>query len=138
MNFEDCDLAISRLANSIVLDNKRFDAIVAIARGGWVPGRLLSKYLDVKQLYSFGVKYSDQQRVTPELYSEPAPRLENLSLLLVEDFLETARSLAFVRDLLAAQGNSVSTAAIGYTERSIVIPEYSRGIVKEVPKLPWD
>jgi hypoxanthine phosphoribosyltransferase len=60
MSWEQFELELSKLAEMI---ETKPDAIVAIARGGFIPARLLSTHLSVKDLYGLTIA----NRTTKEL-----------------------------------------------------------------------
>lgn len=138
MTFEEFQNHIQQLAKGIKASEFRADGIVAIARGGWMPARLLSSTLGIKKIYSYGVSYADKERTQLEIWSQPSPFLNNQSLLLVEDFLESGKSLVFVKEKLVQQGNTIKTFAVNYLEKSVLIPDFTIGQIETIPKLPWD
>lgn len=114
------------------------DVIIAIARGGWIPARLLSKYLGIKKLYSYGLTYADEARTQLVGYDIPNPEIWEQKILLVEDYLESGKSMKYCAEQLSLLKNEVRTFAVGYSEKSLIIPDYSSGRLPSIPKLPWD
>ncbi|WP_103342734.1 phosphoribosyltransferase [Amycolatopsis sp. CA-126428] len=116
----------------------RPNLIVAVARGGFIPARLLSDGIGVKKLSSIGITYTDSSRSRREVYTTPSPLGAGDSVLLVEDALESGRSLAEARDILADKGATVWTAALYYRFDSVVKPDFSLGALDKIPSFPWE
>lgn len=137
MNFDEFNNSVYK--TSLLVRESGFECtgIVAIARGGWIPARLLAKYLSVKKLYSWGLKYQDVERTQLHSYDQPSPPLRGERVLIVEDFLESGRSMNFVCEILR-QENEIASFAINYHEHSVVVPDFTLGVVSTVPELSWD
>ena len=112
--------------------------IVAVARGGFVPARLLASALEIRRLTSIGISYTGADRRERELYATPTPIRSTDRILLVEDALESGRSLVDARDLLNKHGASVWTVSYYYSAASLVVPDFSLGAVDQVPQFPWE
>lgn len=105
------------------------DAIVAIARGGYVPARTLCDFLIVDRLYSVQVKHWGQTGQKPqckaELFHALSADLKGKSVLVVDDLADTGESfevaLAEVRKL---KPKTVKTAALFVLENSKFVPDY--------------
>ena len=138
MDFASFDAQVRKVSELILGDKFQPDLIVGVARGGWIPARLLSKYLNVKKLSSYGIAYTDSTRTTTETYQAVLPSPDISKILVVEDFLESGKSIKHVIKELAAKGIDVRSAAVGYLEKTNLIPTYSLGCVKEIPQFPWD
>jgi len=68
-----------RLAAKIADSGYRPDLIVAIGRGGYVPGRLLSDWLGIMDLTSFKIehyRHAEKQRAAQVRYPLPADRID--------------------------------------------------------------
>jgi hypoxanthine phosphoribosyltransferase len=138
LSYYKFEATISRLSQTISNDGFQPDIIVAISRGGWIPARLLSKKLGIKKLSSYGVTYADAARTSLISYDSPSPEIRERKILLVEDYLESGKSMKYCAEQLRLQKNEVRTFAVGYSEKSLIVPDYSSGKLVSVPKLPWD
>ena len=111
------------------------DIIIGIVRGGLIPSRLLSSYLGVKEMYALTVKkVGDERKVT----SEVSENLNGKRILLVEDMLETGKSLIVAKQYLESKGATVETACLYTMPISEVKPDYSLREVSEVARFPWE
>jgi hypothetical protein len=73
-----------------------FDAIIGIARGGWIPARILSDLLDIEEIHTIRVKFYKAIGETSEKPSivHPLPfYLNGKNVLLVDDIADTGKSL---------------------------------------------
>ncbi|GAA4175726.1 phosphoribosyltransferase [Phytohabitans flavus] len=138
ISWEQACLLADDLATQVTKGDCQLNFIVAIARGGFVPARLLSARLDVARLASIGIRYIDDSRTRREFYSFPHPVGNDHRILLVEDVLETGQSLLDARDRLVEAGARVWTAAYFYQSRSAVPPDFSLGVRDEPVMFPWD
>jgi uncharacterized protein len=135
-SFEKFDNQCKVLASSIKDKSIQIEALCAIARGGIVPARILSNYLQVKRIYTIGLEYKNSQR--HELLYYSYPEIKENTILLIEDFLETGRSLQKGKQDLQKQGKLVFTACLAYSHHTEIIPDFSFGVFEHLPRLPWD
>ena len=101
------------------------DIIVAIARGGLVPARILSDFLGL-QVASFtvssysGLKRNDDQHMAFEL----GGRLDDRHVLLVDDVSDSGHTFARAMKYLHKHGaKKITTAAIFTKPKSVHLPD---------------
>lgn len=138
LSWEDVDSLATELAALVEKDNCQPNVIMAVARGGFVPARLLSSRLDVRRMSSIGIIYADDSRTGRIIYSFPQPVGNEHRVLLVEDVVETGRSLRDACDYLTTHGAKVWTAAFYHQSTSVLSPDFSLGVCDEPPKFPWE
>lgn len=138
LTWDEVRALADELSSLIRQSDVRFNLIVAVARGGFVPARLLSDGIAVKRLSSIGITYVDSSRSRREVYAAPDPVEGEDRILLVEDTLESGRSLVEARDVLTSKGAQVWTAAFYYRSNSVVKPDFTLGIMDAIPKFPWE
>ncbi|MGD9650176.1 MAG: phosphoribosyltransferase [Dongiaceae bacterium] len=138
LTWDDYLGALRQLAEKITAQNFHPDMLVAVARGGWIPTRFLSDLLKVKKIASIGMAYQDASRQKLITYSFPDPIQAGQRILLIEDCLESGKSLIAASDQLRAEGAKLKTAALYYTSHSHIVPDFSLGSVLAVPKFPWE
>lgn len=124
---EVCRLA-KRVAREIRRSGFRPDIVVAIARGGYVPARLLCDLLDLYQLDSVGIRhYQAGAHRTPEawLWSPLSAAVQGLDVLLVDDVSDTGDSLRLALEHVLGLGpRSVKVAVLHHKEVSSVVPDF--------------
>src|SRR3989344_199099 len=132
MNWEELRAQVEILASKI---DYTPDIIIGIVRGGLIPARLLSSELKVKDMYALTVKKVGQEReVTIEILED----LSDKKILLVEDMLETGRSLVVAKEYLEKRGANVKTACLYTMPVSELKPDFSLKDVVEVMPFPWE
>ncbi len=105
------------------------DLLVAISRGGWIPGRVLSDLLENPNIATIKVEhYIDiyKTHAKPEI-TQPIPiEVKRKRILLVDDIADSGKSLKLVKEHLAEQGAAdVKICALYYKPWSIVTPDFS-------------
>ena len=132
MDWQTFESEIKKL--SMKIDYKP-DIIIGITRGGLVPARLLSTNLQVKDMYCLTVrKIGEERKVTNEI----TENLVDKSILLVEDMLETGRSLSVAKQYLESKGAKVKTACLYTISISEIEPEFYLKQVQKVKEFPWE
>jgi hypoxanthine phosphoribosyltransferase len=100
-----------------------------------VPARLLARELGVKDMYCLTVKKrGDERHVTTDITDD----ISGKHVLLVEDMLESGKSLAMAREYLGDKGASVKTACLYTMPATECKPDYSLREVDEVVEFPWE
>lgn len=125
-------LQVTRLVRQLAFDIRSSgfapDVIVAIARGGYVPARLLADYLGVTALtavrvvhYAAGARRQRQARLV-----EPLPvRVRGRKVLVVDDVADTGDTYVVAcRHLARAGPAAIRTAALHTKHGSRFLPDY--------------
>lgn len=117
-----------KLAGKIRDDGFRPGLVVAVARGGYVPARLLCDYLDIHELssiqivhYAAGAKKKRQAR----LVEIPSRNVHGRNVLLVDDVNDTGDTLELAREHFANAGvRSLRIAVLHHKISSSMVPDY--------------
>lgn len=118
------------IARAIVADGFEPEVVVAIARGGLLPGGAIAYALGAKNCGALNVEfYTGVGEVldAPEILP-PAldiTYLEGRRVLLVDDVADSGRTLALAVALLRDAGAEVRSATIYTKPGSIALPDYS-------------
>ncbi len=116
-----------KLADSIMSSGFKPDTIVAILRGGVVIARLLSDFLDVRDIRSIRVVHYEALDIREGAeVVEPLPtRLDGKKVLLVDDVADTGDSLIVAKKHLEERGAAeVRVATMHYKPWSKIKPDY--------------
>lgn len=132
MDWQKFETEIHKLTSKI---SKKPDIVIPIVRGGLIPGRLLAKYLGIKDMYALTIKKLDSERKITSAINEV---LDGKNILLVEDVLETGTSMMAAKDYLIAKGAIVQTAALYFLPETKIKPDYYISEKPTVPTFPWD
>lgn len=121
-----------RLARQVLADHFYPDVVIAIARGGFVPARLLCDYLDVYDLsciriaHYTGTDIHQQARLTIPLNID----IRGKSVLLVDDVDDTGDTLQLaLTHLHGFDPASIRIAVLHHKVVSSVTPDYYAEIV---------
>lgn len=142
LTWEGFGTASRDLAQMIVDSDFTPDIIIAVARGGLLPAGALS--------YAMGVKLSDAVNVefytdVHETLPDPvllAPMLDTESIsgkkvLVVDDVVDSGRTLALVLELLSGYGAQCRSAVVYEKPQSVVHPDYAWKATDEWIVFPW-
>ena len=139
LTWDDFEREIKSLYEKISLyqsaNNYKLNAIIGIARGGVIPARRLSSKMHVKRMYFLSVeKDDDERRVVTDILAN----LSGYKILLVEDCLESGKSLEVAKSYLENKGAEVMTASMYVTPQTETMPDFYIGLKQEVPHFPWE
>jgi hypoxanthine phosphoribosyltransferase len=126
LSWEELDKAVERLAAEIgaLPATEQPEAILAVSRGGLVPGAMLAYRMGLRDLLVAVAEHYDASGRRPEaalLRMPPADSLRGRSVLIVDEVWESGRTLQQVVTAAEAAGATVRTAVLHYKpERSEV------------------
>jgi hypoxanthine phosphoribosyltransferase len=126
---------IFRLCKKIKEDNYKPDIIVAIARGGWVVGRIISDLLEVNQVTDLHITFYTGVYSTlkePIILEGIGKDIKNKRILVVDDVSDTGESLIKAIDYLRSFNPLIiKTATVYIKPWTKFIPDY---YVKSIDK----
>ena len=82
-------------------------------------------------------KEGSERRVMNDIF-QPSDQLDKKKVLLVEDMLETGKSLIVAKQYLEQKGAKVRMACLYTMSQSEIKPDYFLRAVTEVHKFPWE
>jgi hypoxanthine phosphoribosyltransferase len=135
------------LAFSILDSGYRPDVIVAIARGGLVPARLLADYMNVIDILSIKVEHwietGSHQEEAVIKYETKDVDLSGKRVLIVDDICDTGKSLVVAKEFVQKywKPSEIKLATLQYIEPVAQIkPEYFVDLVKDWTwyMYPWN
>jgi hypoxanthine phosphoribosyltransferase len=128
----------ARLARLIKADHFKPDIIIAIARGGYIPARLLCDHLDHYNLTSIRITHylSGAQKTRQARLAEPLHvDIRGLKVLLVDDVDDSGDTLDLaLNHLQALQPAEIRIAVLHHKLASTVIPDY---YARKITKWRW-
>lgn len=134
--------ASRELAQAVADSDFEPEIIIAVARGGLLPGGALAYALGVKLSDAINVEfYTDVHETLPDPVLL-APLLDTESirdrrLLVVDDVADSGRTLALVLDLLKAHGADTRSAVLYAKSATIVEPDFVWKHTDEWIVFPW-
>jgi len=138
MSWEGFHRLARELALRILDSGYRPDMVVAIARGGVVPARVLCDYLDVMEMNYVRIEHYRARKMTPQArvkYPLNAS-VDNLRILVVDDICDTGDSFIAAIEHLREKGAplEVRTCAMQHKTVSKFVPDY---YVEEITEWRW-
>ncbi len=136
--WDDVDRWAEIVADRIVAGRAVPDTIVGMARGGWIPSRLLCDRLGVQRLVSLRARHWGVT-ATPtgaaELTEGLSGSVTGHRVLVVDDITDTGDSLALAVDHVQKAGPArVESATFLHITHSRVAPTY---YAEEIPRDAW-
>ncbi|MCG2870519.1 MAG: phosphoribosyltransferase [Vulcanisaeta sp.] len=120
----------------------RPDSIVAILRGGYIVGKLVSDFLGVEDLVVLGITSYGTRVGSGEEPVVTYPIIRDLrgrDVLLVDDVADSGRTLTMARDMLRFYGvKNVRMATLFIKPWSRIRPDYYVGITDRWVLFPWE
>ncbi|KRA22526.1 phosphoribosyltransferase [Microbacterium sp. Root61] len=122
--------ATRQMARAVLRDGFEPEVVVAIARGGLLPGGAMAYALGAKNCGALNVEFYTGigEVLDAPLVLPPALDITYLSgrrVLLVDDVADSGRTLALAVELLRTAGADVRSATIFTKPGSIAMPDYS-------------
>jgi hypoxanthine phosphoribosyltransferase len=142
MQWDDLGTAAEALAEQVREDGFQPDVILAIARGGLLPGGAIGYALGVKNTCAISVEFYTgvDQRLDVPLILPPTPDLVDLThahLLIVDDVADTGGTLEVVNDFATGKVAEVRTAVLYEKPRSVVKCDYVWRRTERWITFPW-
>jgi hypoxanthine phosphoribosyltransferase len=142
MTWADLGEAARHLAKAVVAGGYKPDIVLAIARGGLLPGGAVAYALGVKNSCAMNVEfYTDvDERLEVPMVLPPAPELidlEHAKMLIVDDVADTGRTLEVVQDFCAGKVAEVRTAVLYEKPQSLVKCDYVWRRTDRWIDFPW-
>lgn len=134
-----------RVANEIKKSGYKPDTIIALARGGWFPGRVLCDFLGLNDLTSLKIEHYVG---TANAGTGPAIRypladnaVSGKKVLIVDDITDTGKSIVHAKEYVVKQKpKDVKTAVLQYLYTSEIKPDFCGEVLQEWGWIvyPWN
>lgn len=142
LSYEQFDVAVRELAQTIADDGFEPDIVLSIARGGVFVAGGLAYALDCKNLHLVNVEFYTGVGTTLEMpvMLAPVPNVIDFSdkkVLITDDVADTGRTLKLVRDFCLETVAEVRSAVIYEKSHSLVKCEYVWKRTDDWINFPW-
>ena len=143
IGWNEIDALVSRLAQQMHAAGFQPDLIVAIARGGFVPARLLADHLDVFDMDSMKIEHYRGVRKGPDarLRYPLAAEVTGRRILVVDDVSDSGETFELALAHIREKGtpSELRTAAMHHKETSSYRPDFHAGRLESWRWLiyPW-
>jgi hypoxanthine phosphoribosyltransferase len=142
LTWEDVYNLTLRLSERVVESGFKPDAVIGIARGGWIPARILSDVLYAETLQNIRIEYySDvgEKGREPKITQPITGSMEGRSILLVDEVADTGDSLYYAIDHVETLGaGDVKTAVLHWKPWSRVKPDFYMVQTESWTVYPWE
>ncbi|MEM3408261.1 MAG: phosphoribosyltransferase [Candidatus Micrarchaeia archaeon] len=147
LSWEKIEKMCQDIANQIEKQNLKIDKIIAISRGGLIPGRILSGLLKNKNLSTIRVTFYTKPGVAkdkPHLAEDLSTDVTDKNVLIVDDVVESGKTLSLTYNYLKERGvKKIYSAAlldkIVDGKEKIMSPDfYSEKIANKWIVYPWE
>ena len=122
----DIMIDINTVVEKIIRLTGKPDHIIALAKGGYIPARIIAQQLNVKRIYSYGINFydeNDKRMETPIVYQNVDMSSINKSdrILIVDDIVDSGLSLKWLYTSLEWQGYSKYESCALYVKPQAII-----------------
>ena len=118
------------------------DVVVGITRGGWVPARVLSDFLEIPNLATVRVEFYlgvAETQNEPVLTQGVSAAVTGKKVLIVDDVADTGKSLQLAREHVLQQGaTEVRIATVYRKPWSVIKPDYYEIETSCWVVFPWE
>jgi len=134
VTFDEVHDMVRRVSEMVKASGFRPDTIVGLARGGWLPARLMCDFLGVTDLVSLKVEHWIETGKTKDEATIRYPLVADLRgrrILVVDDITDTGKSLVTSTDHLSKLNpEEMRVAVMQYIPESEFRPDYFAEVVK--------
>lgn len=142
LSWDDVYNLTLQLSERIVKSGYKPDVIVGIARGGWIPARILSDVLYANAMFNVRIEYYSDVGIRgrePKVTQPLSISLEGKKILLVDEVIDTGDSLLHAIEHVKLQGvKEVRSAVLHLKPRSKITPDYYMQKVDCWTVYPWE
>jgi uncharacterized protein len=131
MNWDELHDSVKRLCSRI---DFKPEIIAAVARGGIIPAVIIAEKFGIKDMYSITVKKHEGKR---RIMTKIMDNLHGKKVLLIEDAIDTGKSMLTAKKYLESEGAVVKTAALFVKGNGAIMPDYLLE-VKPGIIFPWE
>ncbi len=131
-----------QLSERIVASGFKPDVIVGIARGGWIPARILSDVLYMDTLQNIRIEYYTDvgsKGKEPKITQPLTGSMKGKNVLLIDEIADTGDTLQHAIDHIENLGvKEVRSAVLHYKPTSTVVPDYYMVETTSWTVYPWE
>ncbi len=117
-----------QVASQIRRSGYKPDLLVAVSRGGWIPGRVLSDLLENPNIATIKVEYYVdiyKTHTKPKITQSLPVEVKGKKILVIDDIADSGKSLKLVKKHLAGQGAAeIKICTLYYKPWSILKPDF--------------
>ena len=118
LDWDNIDFLINCIADQIQHKRIKFDSIIALGRGGLIPGAALSYKLGILDLHNLGISTREDagRYIDTLVYQKPESINKKSKILVVDDINDSGRTFTSVKSILQSEygidGNNIHFASL--------------------------
>ncbi len=107
LDWDNIDFLINCIADQIQHRRIKFDSVIALGRGGLIPGAALSYKLGILDLQNLGIstREDDGKFIDTLVYQKPEKIDNKAKILIVDDINDSGKTFTTVKSILQSQYN---------------------------------
>ncbi len=142
LSYEEFGHAIRELAQLVANSGFKPDAILSIARGGFMIGGALGYALGVKNTLAMSVEFytGEDKRLPVPVVLPPIPKVsdfQGLTILIADDVADTGETLKLVQKFVAPHVKQAKSAVLYEKPHSVIKPDYAWQKTDKWINFPW-
>jgi len=142
ISWKELHLALVKLAAKVKMSEYKPSIVIGVLKGGLIPARIMADLLAVSELGFIGVRFYkgvSKREAKPEITLPPMPSVSGRKVLLIDDIVDTGRTIQLAVDELYRYGAAeVKSMAIYVKKWSPVIPDYYYKVTDKWVVFPWE
>jgi len=118
LDWDNIDFLINCIADQIQHKRIKFNSIIALGRGGLIPGAALSYKLGILDLHNLGISTREDagRYIDTLVYQKPESINKKSKILVVDDINDSGRTFTSVKSILQSEygidGNNIHFASL--------------------------
>jgi len=118
LDWDNIDFLINCIADQIQHKRIKFNSIIALGRGGLIPGAALSYKLGILDLHNLGISTREDagRYIDTLVYQKPESINKKSKILVVDDINDSGRTFTAVKSILQSEysidGNNIHFASL--------------------------
>ena len=142
LNWESSYNETLKLFEKIKEDNYLPDIVIGIARGGWIPARLLADFFVLRQTANMKVEAYEmigEKGVNAKITQDIEIAIDGKKVLVIDDIADSGASLKMaLESLLKRNPAELKTATLFYKKTSVIIPDYYNSVTSKWVIFAWE
>lgn len=134
--------ALIELSRRIIREGIEFDVVIAIAKGGFIPARIISDILGIEDIGVIAVKFYKRtgvQMAKPRILHSLTIDVYDKKTLIVDDVVDSGRTMQLVLEEAYRHGaRVVKTLALYVKPWSTIRPDYYYKETRNWIVFPWE
>lgn len=142
LSWKDIEEASIAIAEKITYSGFSPQVIVGVLRGGWIPARILSDLLDVREVGALEIKFYkgiEERSERPVITQPLVCDVKDKNVLIVDDVADTGKSLQVALGAVSLYGpKQIKSASLYVKPWSVIVPDFYYAQTDKWIIFPWE